>query len=469
MKALLINPPNNKIINSELPKWLNQTVGVFPPLGLMYIASYMRANTNYEVRILDAFVENMPWKQIKNFVIGFSPDVIGITVFTHSLIDVIYLVKNIKKILPRVHICLGGIHAKVFPKQAIQIPGVDSVISGEGEALFTELVSALEKEDSLSEIKGLIFKSNNGFVFTEAEENNINLEDLPFPDRGLIDLKRYYHVAGEKTYLATMLSSRGCPYRCSFCSVPDGDYRTRSAKNVVDEMEECIRLGLKEVYFLDDVFNKLPERVLEICDEIAERDLKVQWSFRGRIDSLNKNVLSNLKKTGCVRINLGVETSTDEGLKMLSKGITVKQIKEVFELTKAVGIETVAYFMIGCPHEKNKSDVKKTIKFACDLHPNLALFNILTLYPSTEIYRRAIEKGLVKDDCWDNFVMNPQEAFKPPVWDEYLSREELIKLIKFAYRRFYLRPGILFQNLFKTLSLESLKRKFKVLFNIIKG
>ena len=469
MKVLLINPPNNTIINSELPKWLNQTVGVFPPLGLMYIASYMKVNTNYEVRILDAFVESMSWEGIKDYIKKFCPGVIGITAYTHSLIDVISLVENIKKVFPRVHICLGGIHVKVFPKQAIGIPGVDSVILGEGEVSFTELVSALEKGKSLNKIKGLVFKSNKKIIFTKSKINYLNLDDLPFPDRKLINLKKYYHVAGKKLGLATILSSRGCPYRCSFCCVPDGTYRMRSSKNVVDEMEECVCLGLKEIHFLDDVFNAVSERVLEICEEITRRNLKVQWSFRGRIDSLNETVIFNLKKTGCIRINLGVEAATDEGLKMLSKGITVEQIKKVFKLTRAAGIETVAYFMLGCPHERNKFDVKKTIEFSCDIDPDFALFNILTLYPATQLYRCAVEKGFIEDDCWNNFVMNPKMTFNPPTWDEYLSREELIKLIKFAYRRFYLRPCVILRNLFKPFTLEGFKRKFKVMINIIKG
>ncbi len=469
MRVLLINPPIKNAVKSELPSWINQTTGVFPPLGLMYISSYLKLYTDNQIKILDAVAEDMPYGAIESFIGDFEPQLIGITAFTHNLIDAILVAKISKKIVPKAHICLGGVHASAFPKQAINIPEVDSVVAGEGEAIFTELACCLEDGKDLQRIKGLLLKLNGQVLYTEASGIMPNLNVLPFPDRCAVDNSKYYHIASKKLYVATMVSSRGCPYQCSFCSTFHGLYRMRTPENIVDEMVECSNLGLDEIYFLDDTFNVHLERVFGICDEILKRKLKIKWSFKGRIDKITRELLEKVKKSGCVRINFGIETSTDEALAVLNKQITVKQIKEVFRWTKKIGIDTVAYFMIGCPHERNHSDVMKTVDFACELNPNFALFNILTLYPSTKLYELALEKGIIKGENWDDFVNNPSTSFTPPVWQEYLSSRELLKLLEDSYRRFYLRPGVILNNLFNLADIQSLGRKIKVCASILKG
>jgi radical SAM superfamily enzyme YgiQ (UPF0313 family) len=227
-------------------------------------------------------------------------------------------------------------------------------------------------------------------------------------------------------------------------------------------MEECKSLGIDEVHFIDDVFNADMERVINICNEIKRRALKISWSFRGRIDKITKYLLIRVKETGCYRIHLGVETSTDEGLKRLKKGITVEQIRQVFKWTREIGINTVAYFLIGCPYEKTKEDVLGTINFSKDIDPDFALFNILTPYPSTELYEESLRKGKFKTDYWKEFALNPREDFEPLMWKEWLSREELIFLLNFAYRSFYLRPRFLYKALITSHGLTSLPKRLKI-------
>jgi len=456
------------MIKSELPEWVNKITGVFPPLGLMYIASYLRLHTSYRVKILDTIAENISYNEIEQYIKSYQPNLLGISAYTHNLIDVILVAKIAKKNLPDVHVCLGGAHTSLFPEQAIKIPEVDSVVLGEGESIFTELAVALENKNNFHNIKGLLFKWDREIINTGRRSNIVDLDTLPFPDRSLIGGNKYYHVSGRNSKMTTMLSSRGCPYQCSFCSTTHGAYRMRSPQDIVREMVECASLGFQDIHFVDDAFNVSQERVASICDGILRTNLKLRWSFRGRVDNLSKALLKKVKEAGCVRINLGVETSTNEGLKILNKQIEVGQIKEAFKWAREAGIATVAYFMIGCPHERTKADVLKTIDFACELDPDFTLFNILTLYPATLLYKNALEKGIIKHKNWDVFVSDPHLKFEPPIWEEHLNREDLAQLLKFAYKKFYLRPKIFLRNLLNFTDLSTFKRKLKTYLNILR-
>ena len=202
---------------------------------------------------------------------------------------------------------------------------------------------------------------------------------------------------------------------------------------MVDEIEECLNLGAEEIHFVDDTFNVLPARVIDICEEISKRKLKFRWSIRGRVDMISQEMLFKLKKSGCGRIHFGVETSSNQGLEQLKKGITVEQIKKVFKWTRQIGIITVTYFIIGCPHEKKKEDTLKTIDFAIQIDPDFALFNVLAVYPGTDLYEESLRRGIFKGDPWIEFVRQPHKYFAIPVWREQFCRRELFSLLNLAY------------------------------------
>ncbi len=446
MKVLLINPPIKNIIQAELPPALSREVGVFPPLGLMYIASYLRKYSDHRIQILDAVAEDLNQTTLEEAVRKFRPQIIGITAHTNNLLDVLLLVRLIRKINPRIHINIGGPQARVFPQETLRLEGVDSVIPGEGEISFFQLVESLSQGKDLKEIPGLIFKEGEE-VISGKRPAPPDLDRLPFPARDLIKSQRYYYILGRKSTFTTMVSSRGCPYRCTFCSTPKENYRQRSVRSVVQEMEECDHLGVEEIHFVDDTLNLSPEWVISICQEIKRRDLRIPWSFRGRVNTLTRKVLQELKAANCIRINLGVETSTDEGLKRLKKGLTIHQTEEVFTWTKEIGIPTVAYFLIGCPHEKSREDILHTLHFAKRLNPDFALFNILTPYPDTELYREGLEKGLFEKDFWREFALRPTKDFEIKVWEEFFTKREMEKILNSIYRRYYFRFPVILRNL----------------------
>jgi radical SAM superfamily enzyme YgiQ (UPF0313 family) len=348
----------------------------------------------HKVEILDTQVEEIPYNRLKDIIDKKSPDLVGITAMTFTLIDVIKTAQIVKSIDRDIKVVLGGPHVHIYPNETIDIPDVDYLVLGEGEITFTELVENITDIDKLKEIKGLVFKDNGITVNTGIKPFIDNLDELPFPARHLTPYRKYSSLLAKRSPITTMFTSRGCPYRCTFCDRPHlgKAFRARSAKNVVDEMEECVNMGIYEFLIYDDTFTIHRQRVIDICDEIIKRKLYIGWDIRARVDSVNEEMLRKLKKAGCERIHYGVEAGTEKILKVLNKGITLEQAMRAFEMTKKAGISTLAYFMIGSPTE-NREDVLQTIEFAKRLSADFVHITILTPFPATAIYRKGLEKG----------------------------------------------------------------------------
>jgi radical SAM superfamily enzyme YgiQ (UPF0313 family) len=469
MKVLLISPPAFNAIRGDSSDIFEEESGIYPPLGLMYVAAYLKAHTDHSVEILDTQANGLTYSQIEKEIRRISPDIVGITTLTFTLIDVINIAKMVRRIDDNIHICLGGPHVYIYPDETILFPFVDSVVLGEGEVTFAELANALEKNTPLSEVKGIVFKNGGETVNTGLRESNANLDSLPFPDRGITPYKKYTSVLSKESLMTTMMTSRGCPFSCIYCHRPHmgKKYRTRSAVNVVDEMEECADMGIREFMIFDDIFTLDRNRVFEVCKEIINRRLDISWDIRSRVNTVDYEMLKQLKKAGCKRISYGIESGTDKVLKALKKGTTLKQSEEAIKMTKKLGITTLADFMIGSPEEE-REDILKTIELALRLKPDFAQFTITTPYPATELYRLGLESGLIKDDYWKGFAEEPDDGFETPVWEENLSREELFALLLLAYKRFYLRPGYIIKSLIKVRSFKELKKKMRAGFKVFK-
>jgi radical SAM superfamily enzyme YgiQ (UPF0313 family) len=235
---------------------------------------------------------------------------------------------------------------------------------------------------------------------------------------------------------------------------------------VVDEMEECINLGIREFLIYDDTFTVDKRRVHDICDEIIRRKLDIGWDVRAKVNTIDKDLLKHMKAANCERIHYGVEAGTDRIMKVLRKGITTEETRKVFRMTKEAGIDTLAYFMIGSPSE-TKEEIRETFKFMQDLDPDYTHITILTPFPATEIYYQGLSSGLYKEDYWKNFALNPSPDFKPLYWTEIFSEEELNSLIVEAYKSFYSRPSYIFRKMIQLRSFAELKRKVKAGFRIL--
>lgn len=471
MKILLINPPALNTLTANIPEILDQERGFIPPLGLMYVAAYLEKNSSHEVKILDCQLEKLDWPELEKKIIDEKPDVAGITAMTFTLIDVIKTAGIIKKINRNIKVVLGGPHIHIYPEETINIPAIDFLVLDEGEITFKELVEALSANQpakDLSVIKGIVFKNGEEIINTGYRELIQNLDKLPFPARHLLPYQKYFSVLSSASPITTAFSSRGCPYQCTFCNRPHLGkiFRARSAKNVVDEMEECQKMSIKEILFYDDTFGVDRQRVSDICEEIKKRNLTIFWDIRTRVNTVDEEILNNLKKAGCQRIHYGVEAGTQKILNILKKGITLEQAENAFKITKKAGIQTLGYFMIGSPTETEK-DIMETIKFMKKLDPDFVHVAITTPYPATALYLGGLQKKVFPCDYWREFAKNPKSDFVPLLWEENLSREKLISLLKKAYRSFYLRPSYIIKKILKLKSGPELIRKFKIAFRLI--
>jgi radical SAM superfamily enzyme YgiQ (UPF0313 family) len=353
-----------------------------------------------------------------------------------------------KRTCPETHVIIGGPHTRAFPEEAIALSHVDAICRGDGEETLVEWLEALESRSSLDTVKGISFKRGKEVIVNPDRELIHDLDTLPFPDREGIELHRYYTPGMKKKVTTTVISSRGCPYRCSFCSVPKG-YRSRTPQGITDELEECVkRHGIEEIHFIDDLFNISAERVMEICTEIINRKIKICWGFKGSCAHTTLEMLKAAKEAGCVKAHYGVETFTEEGLKSINKNTTLEQIFQVFRWTREAGIKAVAYMIIGCPHEKSSEEILKVRDFIRKLDPDFVVYSLYTPYPDAPIFSKGVELGLWSKDVWRSFMRNPVEEYDlPTVWNQYLSKEELLKLFKIVHRDFYYDPKVILRTL----------------------
>jgi anaerobic magnesium-protoporphyrin IX monomethyl ester cyclase len=467
MRVMLIRPPARHTVESEVPEAVEAENLSYPPLALLSIAQFLLEKTDHTVELLDAQLDDLEYSELERLVREFNPDVVGITAFTVQLVDVHNTIKACKRAGVE-KVVLGGPHINDFPQESVGLPDVDAVVKGEGQQPMLDLLEVWERGEVAKGLPGIMAHPDDPIPEDDVYFSN-DLDDYPVLDRTLIDYERYYDVMGEGGIFTTMISSRGCPYRCTFCNTPRHRYRVASPARVCDEIKACIDLGILEIYFVDDTFNITNKRVHELCDEILARGLKFSWTVRFRVKGVDRPLLEKMKAAGCQRIQFGVEQGTEEGLLRLKKDVTSREIEHAFRLCREVGINTVAYFMIGTPTERGRDDVLATIDYSIKLQPDFVMYNIMTPFPGTTLYDEGVEDGVLDLQPWLHFMREPSEEFKAQVWDEYFTREELRELLHMAYRRFYWRPTFVARNVFQIRNMNDFKRKATAGLRLLRG
>ncbi len=468
MKVLLIRPPHEHMIRTNVPKSVDEETGAYPPLGLLYVAAGLKEWCNAEVKLLDAPALRLNQKAIGDFVSEFMPDIVGIQAMTFTVVDAIQTVQTVKSVYAGAHISLGGPHVNLYPKETLRIDGVDSIILGEGERVFADMVNAIAEKADIAQVQGVAILRNGEVKSNGPRELESHLDDLPQPDRDIIDTGIYWSVLAKSNPVTTMMTSRGCPMKCIFCDRPHlgKSFRYRSAKSVVDEMEDCQKRGINELFLYDDTFTIKRERVFEICDEIVRRGLDVGWDVRARANTLDADVVKAMKRAGVTRVHIGVESGSERILKVIKKGITVEQAYKAFELCRKFGLTSLSYFMLGNPTE-TKADIEMTMRFIRKCKADYAHIAITTPFPGTELYRMGLEQGLFEEDYWQKFAQNPDESFKPPAWTENFTQDELEQMRQKAYRAFYARPSRLIRQALAVRSFEEFRKKLKLGFGLL--
>ena len=312
MKILFLNPPRFHELVGKNPSVIEHNRGYNPPLGVLSLATVVRKKLGdkHQVEVLDCQPRQLTYPQLETYFSQNRFDLIGITAMTFTLIDVMLTIAAIKRTQPACKIALGGPHVHIYPDETIRLKNIDFLIQGEGENAILELLDALEGQRPLSDVSGLVCEENGKIVNNGIAPKIENLDQIPYPDRRLLPVEHYGSLLARGNHITTMFTSRGCPYKCTFCDRPMSPtisgFRWRGAKNVVDEMQDCASLGITEIMIYDDTFSVRKDRVYEMCEEIVARKLKVTWDVRAHVNTLDTDLLRTMKRAGCDRIHFGV-------------------------------------------------------------------------------------------------------------------------------------------------------------------
>jgi anaerobic magnesium-protoporphyrin IX monomethyl ester cyclase len=471
MNILLIKPPAIDEIVADMSDYFDSTSGSYPPLGLMYLASYLRRNDgNRDIRILDAYVSGSGYEEIERTFRNCRPDLVGITALTFNLRAALKTAEIVKRIDDGIVTVLGGPHVTIYPEETLRFSQVDLVVLGEGERAFDRLVTALESSAPLDGLDAVGYKENGRIRLNRYLLLEEDLDSLPFPAMDLVDHTKYFSVLSPEERAMVMMSSRGCPFKCVYCDRPHlgKKFRSRSAANVVDEMESYLeRYGIRSIKFFDDTFTVDRRRAMEIAEEIIRRKLKVSWSVRARVNTVDRETLSVMRRAGLDSISFGIESGNQQILDNLKKGIRLEQVAEAVSCCRRLGIEVLGDFIIGNPGEK-REQIEETMRFSQALGLDYAQFTVMTPYPATELYRNGMESGVITRDYWRDFAENPSDSFATPVWEENFSKRELVGLLKKAYRSFYFRPRYVLRRAARIGSAAELMKKLKIFVELVK-
>ncbi len=365
----------------------------FPPLGLGYIASYLR-NHGLSVGLVDCTFKSED--SAIRAVTDLNPSIIGVySMFSMSepAIRLAGLLRENCDLL-----VAGGPLPSIFPGDYLR--AFDVVCVGEGEQTMLELAEAHLKKGKISNVKGICIGSSlesrtQSNVRTPSRPPIRDLDSIPFPTRDLFDnngYREYYRkrFGREET---SIITTRGCPFECDFCSRPifSNQFRARSAKNVVDELEEIDKLGYDSVWFSDDCFTLIPSRVLQICRDIKDRGIKLKWECLSRVDGFSLEMASEMKEAGCERVFFGIESGDDGILREMNKQIDVEQAREAVEAAARAGLKAAGFFIVGYPGESN-STILRTIKFATRLPLDYVSFSLPYPIPGTGLYEKVKDK-----------------------------------------------------------------------------
>ncbi len=469
MKILLINPPSAHIMRESIPPVVEDETGVFPPLGLLSIAAYAESVPGWEVEVIDCQAQGIEHEDIEEKILKSAPDVVGVQVMTFTLIDSSMVSQTIRRVAPGIKIIWGGPHPTLFPVESATLEQVDIVVRGEGEYPIIGILNALRDGKPVESIPAIVTKKNLDKPIPDLTYI-ANLDELKIPAREYLDPSLYTSVLASEKTITTMMSSRGCPCKCTFCDRPQMGkaFRKQSAERVVDEMAHVVEhQGVGEIIFYDDTFNMDRKRVFAICDLIMERGLKVVWDIRARIDTMNEKMITRLAEAGCQRIHYGVESGSARQQKLLKKNLNLTRVQNIFSLTQKAGIETLGYFMIGLPDE-TEEELQQTFDLMISLPMDYAHVALFTPYPGTMAYSEALDTNAYDHDYWKEFALNPSEEFTPKYWNQNHSDDELFALLKKAYAKFYSRPRYLLRRLSKVKSFDELWRKGTVGLKLLK-
>jgi len=450
-------------------------IAVLPPMGLCYMAAILEKN-NISVEILDNTLLNLTRETLRREITRNDYNIVGIYSSTPMINNALLDARLFKEAKPDIHISLGGPHPSTTVNETLSTSYVDSIGIGEGEYTFLKLLRNIINNQNIQETEGFAFKTSNGIRINNPDGFIEDLDSLPFPAFHLLPIEKYftkgskYGILQKKARNLPIITSRGCPSRCTFCQRFLGNkFRKRSPKNIVDEIIYHSKIyRVNEFNFLDDNFTFDKDWAIEVCRELKMRNANIQFRFPNgvREDRLDRELLSELRSVGCYHLDFGIESGCQKVLNIMRKGKTLKKIREQVLLAHEYGFNLSATFIFGTPGE-TKEDMRKTINFALSLPLDSASFGLVIPFPGTKIREEAILKGYLAHSNYDKYNPGLAEASPPlktPEWDG----KDLQNMLVLAYRKFYFRPKYVLQAIPKIFKGKNFKNYFNTFQSVIK-
>lgn len=416
-----------------------------PPLGLCYLAGYLNkySDEKHEISIVDTLATNRTMEEWIGKIAGQGPDIVGITAVTPTVNTARRMAAELRKRLPGAVFIGGGPHATVRPDEMLD--AFDAVVSGEGEVTFLDVVSRVGRGEALAGIPGAVVRRGGGGDPVKAPSRGYieDMDSIPVPARELLDMGDYYHSFPYNRrggLFTTMFTARGCPRDCYFCanrSLWNGRLRYHSLDYAAAELETLTeRQNVSLVFIDDDDFLSNRKRAMEMCGLIAEKHPALKWICHCCVSGITGESLAEMKRAGCVEIQIGVESGDESILEGVAKSPAPEKVAESFALIKKHGINSWATFIIGHPKDTPQT-VRNTISFACRINPTYSSFIIMLPFPGSRVFDEYREAGYLKTLDWDDYSWHGEPVFETPS----LSRSDMTSLRAEAMKRFYLRPG----------------------------
>ena len=468
MKICLIFAPYQLHETNRDLAFRDDGIGLIPPLSLMAVAAVLE-DMGVEVKLIDMEAERAPYDDVLRRVKEFAPDMLGFTLTTYSFHPVLTWIKKLKADT-RLPILVGGKHVELYPAETMTHDAIDFAIVGEAEIPLVDFINAFRNGTPYSDVKSLCYRDENGKAIVDffAAPGVDDLDSIPWPSQKVLKNDLYSNILTRRKNFTAMMSSRGCPYRCTFCDQHRPKYRYRSAASFVEEIRyNYDNYGMREFDIYDSTFTAHRQRVIEICDLIVAEKMKIQFTVRSTVMAVTHEVLDALKRAGCHTIMYGIETSSAEMRRAMRKNIPAERLWDRIQYTHDLGIQVLGFFMFGHPGETHET-IRETIQLSLDLPLTYAQYTVLWPFPDTEIYQHYMEHGGM-GDYWSRYTLDPDMEQTIELIDTEVTHEEATAYLAMAYRKFYFRPIIFWRRLRSLKTFGEFKRVARGAFGLIKN
>lgn len=456
MKTLLLNLPFNIYESFD-------NTNLLQPFGLAMVSSFLKAR-GFDVTLYDAAAYSNKRKDIIKYTKEIRPQILGLTLVTQQIPQAIHFLRDVKKILPDITVVVGGAHPSAEYGNLIKTHRqIDIAVAGEGEHTMKEIIECLDGGGSLKQVKGIAYRVNGEAQVTPQRELIQDLSTLPFADWESLPMHKYWYNYTVKKNYAVILFSRGCPFSCTFCAknITGKSFRKRSPEHVIEELKLLYdKFGVRDLLVADSLLNLDNKWLSDICEEMLRINRPFIWGCQLRADRVDRETLRLMKKSGCWKIFIGVESADNRMLRSMKKGETIENIEAGIRIIQEEGFIPDLGFIIGL-HGETEESIKKTVRFIKKHKKCVSALNLASPFPGTELYKAAKNEGRLIED-WSQFNQNDGLAYVP----KDLTTEKLLYYYKLCVRSAYLRLSFLYSQICQVRSWLNFKIRLMIAYRI---